>query len=258
MRRFGDDGFVRRAFLSAASALSRLRPTWHCYFCYLRVRRSAYPSIRRTQCCCNEIVEKARPRLSRRKERDWPCKETARANTARWSGASSGTTQQDGEAATQAARVGAADRASEQALNPAQETALNEGVLQARACIRDNIRAAYQSSDGVDEVSSFLMRSCFGPFSSAIPSGEASATTLFKRVVIQEISPDDWLRALKRKGGSGPVTPMCKCRSLPGSRRPLRMHRNACNSGCGPSPCRPRGSPHSFPRSSPRVPPRPS
>src|SRR5260370_16929844 len=115
-----------RSALSAASALSRLRPTWHCYFCYLRVRRSAYPSIRRTQCCCNEIVEKARPRLSRRKERDWPCKETPRANTARSSGASSRTTHQDGEAATQAARVGAADRASEQALNPAQETALNE------------------------------------------------------------------------------------------------------------------------------------
>jgi hypothetical protein len=61
--------------------------------------------------------------------------------------ASSGTTQQDGEAATQAARVDAADRASERALNPAQETVLNpaqetglnEGVLQARACIRDNI-----------------------------------------------------------------------------------------------------------------------
>src|SRR5258708_16561670 len=76
MRRFGDDGFVRRAFLSAASTLSRLRPTWHCYFCYLRVRRSAYRSIRRTQCCRNEIVQKARARLSRRKERDWLCKES--------------------------------------------------------------------------------------------------------------------------------------------------------------------------------------
>ncbi len=125
--------------------------------------------------------------------------------------ASSGTTQQDGEAATQAARVGAADRASERALNPAQETVLNpaqetglnEGVLQARACIRDNIRAAYQSSESVDQVSSFLMRSCFGPFSSAIPSGEASATTLFKRVVIQEISPVDWLRALEERAARG-------------------------------------------------------
>jgi hypothetical protein len=121
--------------------------------------------------------------------------------------ASSGTTQQDGEAASQAARVAAADRTSERALNPAQETVLNpaqetglnEGVLQARACIRDNIRAAYQSSESVDQVSSFLMRSCFGPFSSAIASGEASATALFKRVVIQEINPDDWLRALEER-----------------------------------------------------------
>jgi len=117
--------------------------------------------------------------------------------------ASSGTTQQDGEAAIQAARVGAADRASEQALNPAQETGLNEGVLQARACIRDNIQAAYQSSESVDQATSFLMRSCFGPFSSAIPSGEASATTLFKGVVIQEISPDEWLRALEERAARG-------------------------------------------------------
>ena len=125
--------------------------------------------------------------------------------------ASSGTTQQDGEAATQAARVGAADRASKRALNPAQETVLNpaqetglnEGVLQARACIRDNIRAAYQSSESVDQATSFLMKSCFGPFSSAIPSGEASATTLFKRVVIQEIRPDDWLRALEERAARG-------------------------------------------------------
>jgi hypothetical protein len=125
--------------------------------------------------------------------------------------APSGTTRQDGEAATQPARVGAADRASERALNPAQETVLNpaqgaglnEGVLQARGCIRDNIRAAYQSSESLDQVSSFLMRSCFGPFSSAVPSGEASATTLFRRVVIQEISPDDWLRALKERAARG-------------------------------------------------------
>jgi hypothetical protein len=124
---------------------------------------------------------------------------------------SSRTTQQDGEAATQAARVGAADRASERApnraqgtvLNPAQETGLNEGVLQGRACIRANLRAAYQSSESVDQISSFLMRSCFGPFSSAIPSGEASASTLFKRVVIQEISPDDWLRALRERAARG-------------------------------------------------------
>ena len=125
--------------------------------------------------------------------------------------ASSGTTQQDGEAATQAARVDAADRASERALNPAQETVLNpaqetglnEGVLQARACIRDNMRAAYQSSEGVDQATSFLMRSCFGPFSSAIASGEASAMTLFKGIVFQEISPDEWLRALEEKAARG-------------------------------------------------------
>jgi dihydroxyacetone kinase DhaKLM complex PTS-EIIA-like component DhaM len=84
--------------------------------------------------------------------------------------ASSGTTQQDGEAATQAARLGAANRASERALNlaqetvlnPAQETGLNEGVLRARACIRDNIRAAYQSSESVDQVEELLRSFFFG------------------------------------------------------------------------------------------------
>jgi hypothetical protein len=124
--------------------------------------------------------------------------------------ASSGTTQQDSEAATEAARAGAANRASEQALNPAHETAsnlaqqrgLNEGVLQARACIRENIRAAYRSSEGVDQATSFLMRKCFGPFASAVASGEASATTLFKGIVLQEISPDEWLRALQERAAA--------------------------------------------------------
>jgi hypothetical protein len=125
--------------------------------------------------------------------------------------ATSGTTQQDGEAATQAARAGAANRAFEQApnpaqataLNPAQQTRLNEGVLQARACIRDNIRAAYQWSEGIDQATSFLMKRCFGPFSSAIASGEASATTLFERIVFQEISPGEWLRAVQERAVRG-------------------------------------------------------
>jgi hypothetical protein len=111
--------------------------------------------------------------------------------------ASSGT--QDGEAATKAARLGVADRASERGLNLAQETALNEVVLQARACIRENLRAAYQSSEGVEQATSFLMRRCLGPFSSAIASGEASATMRFKGIVFQELSPDEWLRALEER-----------------------------------------------------------
>jgi hypothetical protein len=167
--------------------------------------------------------------------------------------ASPGTTQRDGDAAIQAAGVGAADRTPGQALDPAQETALNparetalspvretalsparetalsaaretalspareaalgpargialaparetalnDGFLQASACIRNNIKAAYRSSDTVDQATSFLMRTCFAPFSSAIASDEASAKTLFRGLVFQEISPVEWLQALE-------------------------------------------------------------
>jgi hypothetical protein len=155
--------------------------------------------------------------------------------------ASPATMQRDGGAASQAAEVGAADRAPGQALDPAQETALNpareaaretaislvretalsparetapgpargialaparetatnDGFLQASACIRNNIKAAYRSSDTVDQATSFLMRTCFAPFSSAIASDEASAKTLFRGLVFQEISPVEWLQALE-------------------------------------------------------------
>ena len=83
------------------------------------------------------------------------------------------------------------------ALAPARETALNDGFLQASACIRNNIKAAYRSSDTVDQATSFLMRTCFAPFSSAIASDEASAKTLFRGLVFQEISPVEWLQALE-------------------------------------------------------------
>jgi hypothetical protein len=83
------------------------------------------------------------------------------------------------------------------ALAPARETALNDGLLQAGACIRSNIKAAYRSSDTVDQATSFLMRTCFAPFSSAIASDEASAKTLFRGLVFQEISPVEWLQALE-------------------------------------------------------------
>ena len=82
-------------------------------------------------------------------------------------------------------------------LAPARETALNDGFLQASACIRNNIKAAYRSSDTVDQATSFLMRTCFAPFSSAIASDEASAKTLFRGLVFQEISPVEWLQALE-------------------------------------------------------------
>ncbi len=140
--------------------------------------------------------------------------------------ASSGTTQRDGEIATQA-RVGAADRAPEQVLDPAQEvalgpvreialgraretalgppreTALNAGSLQASACIRNNMKAAYRSSETVDQATSFLMRICFAPFSSAVASDEASAKTLFRGLVFQEISPVEWLQALEGSPAQG-------------------------------------------------------
>jgi hypothetical protein len=80
---------------------------------------------------------------------------------------------------------------------PARETALNDGFLQASACIRNNIKAAYRSSDTVDQATSFLMRLCFAPFSSAVASDEASARTLFRGLVFQEISPEQWLQALE-------------------------------------------------------------
>jgi hypothetical protein len=83
------------------------------------------------------------------------------------------------------------------ALAPARETALNDGFLQASACIRNNIKTAYRSSDTVDQATSFLMRTCFAPFSSAISSDEASAKTLFRGLVFQEISPVEWLQALE-------------------------------------------------------------
>jgi hypothetical protein len=83
------------------------------------------------------------------------------------------------------------------ALAPARETALNNGFLQASACIRNNIKAAYRSSDTVDQATSFLMRTCFAPFSSAIASDEASAKTLFRGLVFQELSPVEWLQALE-------------------------------------------------------------
>jgi len=83
------------------------------------------------------------------------------------------------------------------ALAPARETALNDGFLQAGACIRNNMKAAYRSSDTVDQATSFLMRTCFAPFSSAIASDEASAKTLFRGLVFQEISPVEWLQALE-------------------------------------------------------------
>jgi len=83
------------------------------------------------------------------------------------------------------------------ALAPARETALNDRFLQASACIRNNIKAAYRSSDTVDQATSFLMRTCFAPFSSAIASDEASAKTLFRGLVFQEISPVEWLQALE-------------------------------------------------------------
>jgi hypothetical protein len=83
------------------------------------------------------------------------------------------------------------------ALAPARETPLNDGFLQASACIRNNLKAAYRSSDTVDQATSFLMRTCFAPFSSAIASDEASAKTLFRGLVFQEISPVEWLQALE-------------------------------------------------------------
>jgi hypothetical protein len=89
------------------------------------------------------------------------------------------------------------------ALSPARGTALNDGSLQASACIRNNIKAAYRSSDTVDQATSFLMRTCFAPFSSAIASDEASAKTLFRGLVFQEISPVEWLQALEEGASQG-------------------------------------------------------
>jgi hypothetical protein len=83
------------------------------------------------------------------------------------------------------------------AFSPARGTAVNDGFLQASACIRNNIKAAYRSSDTVDQATSFLMRACFASFSSAMASDEASAKTLFRGLVFQEISPVEWLQALQ-------------------------------------------------------------
>jgi len=87
--------------------------------------------------------------------------------------------------------------AREPVLSPAHETASNEGFVQASACIRNNLKAAYRSSDTVDQATSFLTRTCFAPFSLAIASDEASAKTLFRGLVFQEINPVEWLEALQ-------------------------------------------------------------
>ncbi len=101
------------------------------------------------------------------------------------------------ETALSPARETALSPARGIALAPTRETALNDGFLQASACIRNNMKAAYRSSDTVDQATSFLMRTCFAPFSSAIASDEASAKTLFRGLVFQEISPVEWLQALE-------------------------------------------------------------
>jgi hypothetical protein len=109
------------------------------------------------------------------------------------------------EAALSPAREAAAFSPARTALSPAREGAVNEGFAQANACIRSNLKAAYRSSDTVDQATSFLMRTCFATFSSAIASDEASAKTLFRGLVFQEISPVEWLEA--RQDGARPGGP---------------------------------------------------
>jgi hypothetical protein len=92
--------------------------------------------------------------------------------------------------------------AREKALIPGRETGSNEGSVRASACIRNNMKAAYRSSDTVDQATAFLMRTCFAPFSSAIASDETSARTLFRSLVLQEINPVEWLEALQGGGGA--------------------------------------------------------
>ncbi len=93
--------------------------------------------------------------------------------------------------------------ARETAISRAPETGSNEGFLQASACIRNNMKAAYRSSETVDQATSFLMRICFAPFSSAFASDEASTKTLFRGLVFQEISPVEWLQALEESPAKG-------------------------------------------------------
>jgi hypothetical protein len=47
------------------------------------------------------------------------------------------------------------------------------------------------------------MKICFVPFSSAIASDEASAKTLFRGLVFQEMSPVEWLQALEENATQG-------------------------------------------------------
>jgi hypothetical protein len=101
------------------------------------------------------------------------------------------------EASLSPARDAVLSPARGAALSPAREAASNEGILQASTCIRSNIKAAYRSSDTVDEATAFLMKTCFAPFALAIASDEASAKTLFRGLVFQEISPVEWLQALQ-------------------------------------------------------------
>jgi TPR repeat protein len=72
-------------------------------------------------------------------------------------------------------------------------------TLQARACIRNGILAAYQSGAyGHDEVISFFMSRCFGPFSVAYQQAgyPEIAEPGFRLLVVQEVAPQEWQRTL--------------------------------------------------------------
>jgi len=72
-------------------------------------------------------------------------------------------------------------------------------VLQARACVRNNIPAAYQSGAyGSAQVTAFFKARCFGPYSAAFRQLGFSelADSGFAVLVTQEVSPEAWQKAL--------------------------------------------------------------
>ena len=85
-------------------------------------------------------------------------------------------------------------------LNPELEKQINSAFLQARACIRARIPDAYRTGIyGRDQLASFLHNMCFAPFSDLLQkAGLSDVSPLFDAMVMQEVAPDEWQKAIEQ------------------------------------------------------------
>ena len=91
-----------------------------------------------------------------------------------------------------------ADSGPDEAKETANVQRIGPIVAQARACIRSNIPTAYQSGVyGGDQAIAFFKARCFDPYSAAVRQlGFGEFDSGFDVLVIQEIAPEQWQRAL--------------------------------------------------------------